>query len=100
LRLPTTFLTVNKIPCKIFDFERQTEGAMKNVHTIQINKATNGFIIMSQGDEPGKNAKFVAVSQDDVTSRLKSIADDLFTPAPVVAPAVPAPAPAAPAKPA
>jgi hypothetical protein len=69
---------------------------MKNVHTIQINKATNGFIIMSQGDEPGKNAKFVAVSQDDVTGRLKSIADDLFTPAPVPTAPAPTPVPAAP----
>jgi hypothetical protein len=53
---------------------------MINQHTIQISKADNGFIILSQGDQRPKNGKFIATTQEEVVTRVRAIADGLFTP--------------------
>ena len=52
---------------------------MKQMFTIQVQRADNGFIAICQNDEPGvKQQKKVATSEKDVIAAVKDFTDHMF----------------------
>jgi hypothetical protein len=52
---------------------------MKRVFNIQIQRADNGFIVITQNDEPGmRMQKHVATSEDDAKEAVKGFAEHIF----------------------
>lgn len=66
---------------------------MKRVFNIQVQRADDGFIAISQSDTGVKTRKVVATSEDEIKTKVKDFIDHMFDNPPPKEAVTPAPKP-------